>query len=161
MSSLTRTPSAALEDLLHRHPLFTDLPVAYVRTLADCATDVHFGTGETVFREGEEANRLYLICEGQVALQAFSLQAGALTIDTLEAGDLFGWSWLVPPHRWRFDARAVRRTHAIALDGARLREQCDKEPALGFELLRRVAALLDKRLQATRQQLLERFSVNA
>ena len=148
--------SDSIRELLAGHPLFEDFPPRYLDILVGCASNVYFGAGDRIFREGEEADRFYLLCDGEVSLKAFSLEHGPLPIQTLRDGDVFGWSWLVPPYRWRFDAEAQRTTHAIALDGRKLREQCETDPAFGYELLKRLATLMEQRLQATRAQLFER-----
>ena len=144
--------------LLAKHPLFADLPDEYARTLLSTASEATCDEGQIIFREGEPADRFYLIIEGRVDLEAFSLQYGSMVIDELESGDAFGWSVLVPPHRWRFDARARSRTRLLVLDGPALREHSEKDPGLGYALLQRFAMLLEQRLQAVRRQLIERRS---
>ncbi len=78
-------------------------------------------------------------------------------IETLGPGDVVGWSWLFPPYRWQFDAVALERVAAVALDGACLRAKCDDDTRLGFELTRRFAGVLIDRLQATRLRLLDLY----
>ena len=84
------------------------------------------------FQEGKEANTRYLIREGKVALEVVAPGHGSLTIETLGGGDMLGWSWLIPPYRSRFDARAVEMTRAIALDGKCLRAKCEEVSILGL-----------------------------
>lgn len=144
-----------LESLLGEHPLFSDLDPEMLATIAGCASNVRFDAGQVIFREGEEANRFYVIREGTVVLEAFHLERGSIPLQTLEAGQVLGWSWLVAPYRWRFDARCETDVRAFALDGACLRGKCTQEPRLGYELLKRFAMLLEQRLQATRRQLIE------
>jgi CRP-like cAMP-binding protein len=144
-----------LEGLLAENPLFSDLDAETLSTITGCASNVRFDAGQIIFREGEDAKRFYVLREGTVALEVFHLERGGIPLQHLDAGDVLGWSWLVPPYKWRFDARCVTRVRAFALDGACLRGKCAAEPRLGYELLKRFAMLLDTRLQATRQQLLE------
>jgi CRP-like cAMP-binding protein len=73
----------------------------------------------------------------------------------LGAGDVLGWSWLFPPYLWHFDARAATPTTAIFFYGTRLRELCDENHDLGYELMKRVSEIVIKRLQATRRELVE------
>jgi CRP/FNR family cyclic AMP-dependent transcriptional regulator len=82
-------------------------------------------------------------------------QRGAVTIETLHGGDVLGWSWLVPPHRTVYDARALGVVRTIALDGACLRGKCEEDPRLGYELLKRFTEVIVERLQATRLRLLD------
>jgi CRP-like cAMP-binding protein len=147
-----------LETVLSEHPFFTGLEQRYLRIIVGCASNVVFEKGQVIFREGEEADRFYLIRQGRVALEVHAAGIGTITIQTLDAGDILGWSWLVPPYRWHFDARAVETTRAIALDGDCLRRKCEEDHDLGYELLKRFAEIITQRLQATRLQLLDVYS---
>ena len=80
---------------------------------------------------------------------------GPVVIETLHDGDVVGWSWLFPPYRWQFDARALEPSRAIAFDGACLRGKCEADHELGYELMRRFAGSIIERLQATRLRLLD------
>ena len=144
-----------LERVLAEHPFFKDLERPYLELLAECASRVRFNAGEVIFRESEPANLFYLIRRGKVAVETFSPNRGSIIIQTLGEGQVLGWSWLIAPYRRRFDARAVELTRAIALDGECLREKCERDYHFGYELMKRVAQLMDQRLQATRLQLLD------
>ena len=72
-------------------------------------------------------------------------------IETIDAGEVVGWSWLFPPYRWHFDARAVDAdVRAIAFDGACLRGKCEDDPALGYELMKRFAQVMHRAPAARR-----------
>lgn len=144
-----------LEPILAAHPFFRDLDPRHLQLIVSCAANVRFEAGQFIFREGEEANQFYLLRHGTVSLDIFVPQRGALTIQTLREGDVLGWSWLFPPYRWHFDARAVSLTRALALDGKCLRLKCEDDHDLGYELFKRFARLMTERLQATRLQLLD------
>ena len=105
--------------------------------------------------EGEDASRFYIIPEGKVALETVGPRPEPVTIQTVEAGEVLGWSWLFPPYRWHFSARVVEQTRAIALDGVCLRTKGEADHNLGYELVKRVAQVMMERLQATRLQLLD------
>ncbi|MBV9095888.1 MAG: cyclic nucleotide-binding domain-containing protein, partial [Streptosporangiaceae bacterium] len=143
--------------LLGGHPFFAGLGVDAMELIAGCASNVHFHDGDYIFREGEGANRFYVIRRGRVALEIRSPGQGPLLIDTVDEGEVLGWSWLVAPHRYFFDARAVTPVGATALDGACLRGKCEADPELGYELLKRVTAELYKRLQSSRIRLLDLY----
>ena len=146
-----------LEGILAEHPFFAGLEPRHLQLLVGCASNVRFDAGQTIFREGEQANMFFLIRHGRVALDIYAAERGAITIDTLDEGDVLGWSWLVPPYHWQFDARAVELTRAIALDGKCLREKSEKDHDLGYELLMRFVQIIEQRLQATRLQLLNLY----
>lgn len=155
----TKTPTCAstagVETLLRNHPFLKGLTPHQIRLLTDCAMVMHFRPGELIFREGDPANRFYLIQKGKIALESPAGESGSIFIQTVGAGEVLGWSWLFPPYYWHFDARAIEPTQAIFFYGTPLREECETDHDLGFELLKRMAEVMVKRLQATRRQLLE------
>ena len=117
-----------LAEYLPEHPFFADFPDDVIGLLAGCATNVHFSTGEALFLEGEAANALYLIRRGRVAIQVHQPASGATTLATVDEGDVVGWSWLVPPYRWMFDARAMEETSAVSFDATCLRQKAEQDP---------------------------------
>jgi len=144
-----------LEELISAAPVFMGLSSAQLELIAGCGANQHFAAGERVFTEGGPAERFYLIREGAIALEVDAPGRGALVIETLHDGDVVGWSWLFEPYRWEFDARATVPTATVSFDGACLRGKCQDDHELGYQLMRRFAALLTERLQATRLQLLD------
>jgi CRP/FNR family cyclic AMP-dependent transcriptional regulator len=144
-----------LEPLLRDHPFLKDLAPEYLALLAGCATNVRFGAGSFLFREGGAADRCFLIREGKLALEIAAAGRGSIIVQTVGAGDVAGFSWLLEPHQWQFDGRVVEPVHAVALDGTCLRGKCADDPRLGFELTQLFARLAIQRLQATRLQLLD------
>lgn len=146
-----------MEDLLGGHPFFAGLGADAMELIAGCATNVHFAEGAYIFSQGEEADRFYLIRHGRVALEIGSPQQEPLIIDTVNEEEVLGWSWLVPPHTYFFDARAVTPVSAIALDGGCLRGKSEADPVLGYQLMKRVAVEMLKRLQSARIRLLDLY----
>ncbi len=144
-----------IETLLRASPVFEELEDDRLALVAGCASNVHFDQGAVIFREGEQADTFYLIRHGSVALEMFVPARGSAVIETIEAGDVVGWSWLFPPYRWHFDARVLTPVRATSFDGACLRGKCDDDPALGYDLMSRFAQVLIERLQWTRLRLLD------
>lgn len=136
------------------HPFLEDLSPEHLAILAECAMPTGFEAGQVVFREGEMANRFYLILEGRMVLEAGVREQPPVAVDTIAAGEVLGWSWLFPPYTWSFSARAVEPVRAIFFYGTWLRERCVADPGFGCELMRRTAAVVIRRLQATRMQLI-------
>ena len=151
-----------LEPLLRDHPFLRGLEPEYLALLAGCAANVRFREGSFMFREGEPAGQCFLIREGKMALEIDAPGRGSIIVQTLGAGDVTGFSWLLEPHRWEFDGRAIEPVRALALDGTCLRGKCADDPRLGFELTQLFARLAIRRLQATRLRLLDVYgNVNA
>jgi CRP/FNR family transcriptional regulator, cyclic AMP receptor protein len=144
-----------LEEILAEHAFFRGLPAADLQMIAGCGANVPFQDGQDLFREGDDANRFFLIRHGRVALEIGSPERGRVIVQTLGEGDVVGWSWLVPPYTMSCDARALGLTRATAFDGACIRQKCEADPRLGFELLKRFAHVSGQRLRATRLQLLD------
>jgi CRP-like cAMP-binding protein len=124
--------------------------------------------GDYLAREGETARAFYLIQSGRVELQTTMPdsevpQAGPgtwpelkpVTIQVVGPGEVVGWSWLVPPHSWRFDARAVEVVQGLVFDAEWLREQCENDTNLGFQIVKYMVSVLAERLTATRRRLVE------
>ena len=136
------------------HPFLAGMNHERLVLLTNCATPVHFGEEQIIFREGEMANRFYLIESGKVILQSTGRHGQPVVVDTIGAGDLLGWSWIFPPYVWHFTARASEPTDAIFFYGTILREYCERDHSLGYELFKRMSAVMVKRLQAARENML-------
>ena len=136
------------------HPFLAGMNHEQLVLLTDCAIPVHFEKGQIIFREGEMANRFYLIETGKVVLASSGGHDHPVLVDTIGAGDLLGWSWIFPPFIWHFDARAIEPTTAIFLYGI-LREYCEADPTLGYVLFKRMSEVMMRRLQAARVKLSE------
>ena len=146
---------ATLEQILQEHPFFAGAPAELIRLVAGCARNHIFHAGEYLFHEGEPANEFFLIREGKVALEIKAPAHPAIVFETLAVGDFAGSSWLIPPYRWVFDARAVELTRTTGIDAACLRGKCEADHDLGYEMMKRFLPALVKRLQATRLQILD------
>ena len=149
----------SLEPILRTHPFLEGLDSRFMELITGCASNVRFNAGEFLFHEDEEANQFYIIRQGRVAVESHAAGMDPIIIHTVEAGDILGWSWLVPPYYWHFDAKAVELTRAIALDGKCLRQKCENDHELGYELLKRFTNIITQRLEATRMQLLDFYGV--
>ncbi len=144
-----------LDQLISDSPVFAGLAPSHLELIAGCAVNERFAAGSYLFHEGRPADRFYLIREGSIALEVSVPGHGSHVLETLAEGEVVGWSWLFEPYRWQFDGRAVSATGVIAFDGVCLRGKCDSDHELGYELMRRFAASMLARLQATRLQLLD------
>jgi CRP-like cAMP-binding protein len=146
-----------LEHLLPDHPFFEGFDHETIALLAGCAHNVHFRPDELVFQEGQRADAFYLVRHGRVAIELHRPAGGPRILDTVEEGGVLGFSWLVPPYRWVFDARATEDTRAVSFDATCLRAKCEADPAVGYALMSRVAGLMLDRLLAARLRLLDLY----
>jgi CRP/FNR family transcriptional regulator, cyclic AMP receptor protein len=148
-------------EALGRHPFLHGMSPEHLAVLADEAHDVAFPARHRLFDDGGGASRFWLIQSGHVALDLHVPGQGRMKIDTIGMGELVGWSWMFPPYRWAFGAVAVSPVEAFEFDGRAVRARCESDPALGYELTRRLAHVVAKRLQATRIRLITASSMPA
>ena len=149
-----------LERILREHPFFADLSEEFCTLVCSCAKNVRFEAGQYLFRESEPANEFYLIRHGRVAFELHAPDRGAVTFQTLGEGEIVGVSWLIPPYRWTFDARALTLVRAIAMDATCLRQKCEADHDLGYDMMKRFMPVLIQRLQATRLQILDVYGAH-
>jgi CRP-like cAMP-binding protein len=148
-----------LERLLLSHPFLAGLPAEFGHLLIGCTRNMRFAEGEYLFREGGPADTFYLLREGQVALELKVPARDPVVFSTIGTGELVGASWLLPPYRWGFDARATQPTRAFGLDATCLRGKCEDDPRLGYDMMKRVLPVIVQRMIDTRQQLLDVYGV--
>ncbi len=142
-----------LEPIIKEHPFFKGLDQAHIETIVGCATNVVFKEKDIVFNEGDAADKFYLIRKGKISI--FIAHPQTITVQTLHNGDILGWSWLIPPHDYRFTAKANEETQAIVFDGKCLRGKCEQDKELGYELLKRLVGVSTARLEATMLQVID------
>jgi CRP-like cAMP-binding protein len=144
-------------ELAQELPALAALTPEHRRTIAGCGRNRVFARGDALVREGGPADAFFVLRSGSVAIETRDPARGPVTVETIHPGELVGWSWLVPPFRSAFDARALATTQVIEFDGACLRGKCDADPALGYDLLRMLAGVFTERLQNTRLRLLDLY----
>jgi CRP/FNR family cyclic AMP-dependent transcriptional regulator len=145
----TSSPLAALTD----HPFLSAIPIGSLRRLATHAQRRSYAAGEEIFVEGHVADRFFLIRQGLVRLDLEVPGRGRVQVETVGADSAFGWSWLFAPYQWHLSATAVERTTTLVFDADLLRSVMASDSVVGYELMRRFAAVMFDRLQATRLRL--------
>jgi CRP-like cAMP-binding protein len=149
-----------LTEILQQHPFLHGLSEEHMQTLVGCASNVRFPEGSRLISEGQIANKFFLIRTGRVALETEVSGRGSIRIQTSGPGEVLGWSWLISPYRWHFSGIATMDTRAIALDAECLRNKCETDPHFGYEMLKRLAIVMERRLEATRLQLLDVYGMS-
>lgn len=153
---MNQTVEPVLRDCL----FFNGLSDAHLKLITSNAKHVQFPEQHFIFREGDPANEFYIIWDGLVSVELWT-PGSATTVQTVDAGEVLGWSWVSPPYRWHFNAKTLRPTRALVLDGNWLRDKCEEDHDLGYEMLKRFVDLIASRLDATRLQLLDLYSVRS
>jgi CRP/FNR family cyclic AMP-dependent transcriptional regulator len=149
--------SADVHAILQRLTFTRDLGPADLQGLAEIAKPVSWQAGQAIFREGDRDDFLYLVVEGQAALEINVPPRGRVRILTVGPGEVFGWSSVYYQKPKTAGAAALEATQGLALDAARLRERSETDPRFGYWLARRLLEVVSERLKATRLQLLDVF----
>lgn len=141
-------------ETLRRFSLFAGIDPAAFKDLAMAGDEVNLKEGDWLFKEGEDADALYLILSGEVELKINLDEKGARQADlsTLVEGDVTGWSALLEPCAYTLNAVAAADTRVVKLDAAQLRELMDRNTNVGYVLMGRLAQALADRLTNLRVQ---------
>jgi CRP/FNR family cyclic AMP-dependent transcriptional regulator len=146
-----------LERIVLAHPFFAGLEAELGPVVSGCARNHRFDPGTYLAHEGDAADEFFLIRHGKVALEILPPGQQPIVFSTEGEGSIVGTSWLVPPYRWRIDARAVDLIRAIGINAACLRDKCEADPRLGYEMMKRIVPIIVGRLDETRLQILDVF----
>jgi CRP-like cAMP-binding protein len=144
-----------LGHILQEHPFFDDMDPAVLEIVVGCCSNVLFKSGSYLFRQGEAAEKFYLLRTGLVGLEFYVPGRQPISVETIEAGEIVGWSWLIPPFVWSSDARAIDTVRAVSVDGACLRRKMENDRALGYEMYKRFLPIVAKRMANNRLRILE------
>ena len=136
---------------------FSGLEENFMKAISVRSELQEFARGTYILEQGENANAFYVIESGEVSIEVGAHEAEQVEVQRLGAGEVLGFSWIFPPYRWRFSARANSQVAAVRVDAVDLRMDSTLEPALGFDLMRRFASVMAVRLQATRLELIGRL----
>jgi CRP/FNR family transcriptional regulator, cyclic AMP receptor protein len=139
---------------LAAHPFLNGMSPDHLAVLAQVASDITFPAGHRFFADGGHATCFWLIRSGHVTVDVDVPGQGPVPIGTIGMGELIGWSWLFPPFSWAFGAVAASQVETFEFDARKVRTWCASDQALGYEVTRRVAEVLTKRLKSTRYRLL-------
>ena len=150
-------PREALLAVLKQHPFVEEFQPQHIDKLISLAKEVEFARDQVLFHEGDDYHDFLLIVAGRVALE-IEAPGHTLRVQTLSAGDELGWSAILMGRGKHFQARALERVKAIALDGPTLQAACREDKAFGYALMYRMLGVVSERLQATRLQLLDMYS---
>ncbi|MCB9832095.1 MAG: cyclic nucleotide-binding domain-containing protein [Planctomycetes bacterium] len=144
-----------IEKLLGSHDFFDGMKAEDLALVAGCGSNVVYQPGELIARQGTAADFFLAIRHGRVAVEIYVPSSGALRLETVSENSVVGWSWLFEPYRWHFDIRALELTRAVRFDGHCLRKKCDDDPVLGYDFMKRFAAVAARRLEAARLQIID------
>ncbi|MGD8340018.1 MAG: cyclic nucleotide-binding domain-containing protein [Gammaproteobacteria bacterium] len=134
--------------------LFSGLSAEALDFLAEHAEHRHLGEGKVLFHQGDRATQFFLMLDGHLSLEIPAIEGPVLELQDIGPGRVAGWSWLIPPNRWHFQARARTEIDYLEFDGEAILAHCEAEPKFGYELVRRFSALMSERLDFARQKMM-------
>jgi CRP/FNR family transcriptional regulator, cyclic AMP receptor protein len=149
--------SNALGSVVEAHPFVAGLDPAHIAKLSGMAREMCFDKGQVIFPEGDEHREFYLLVQGMVALE-ISTHGGLLRVQTLYAGDEFGWSSILTGKGKVLQARALDRIDVLVFDGSELLEAFAADPSFGLAITMRLLGVVSERLSATRVQLVDLYA---
>jgi CRP-like cAMP-binding protein len=147
--------SATTTDIISHNAFFKGIPDDLAATLAGVSSMAELRIGQLLVRVGEPAGHFYIVERGLLSIEVYAAGRDPIVVDQVRVGDVVGWSWLVAPYRWRFDARAVEPTSVIDFDAITLREHLEADPRLGYEVTKRFVLVMSRRLASARERLVE------
>jgi len=147
-----------LIEYLQSHKAFSGLASEHIAVLADHAEETTVGAGALLFKQEDPAEHFYILLEGSIEVEVPSIMGPALIVQTLGKDDILGWSWLIPPFKWTFEAKAHKESRVLAFDGKALLQQCEEDNDFGYALMKRFAGLMSERLHAARLKMMDNWA---
>jgi len=135
---------AADESVIRTAPLFSALNDEEAASLRASMTQVKVSKGHTLFKEGDEGDRLYVVLEGKLKLGTTSIDGRENLLSILGPGEMFGELSLFDPEPRTATATAVTDAKLLALAHDQVIGLVTRHPQASLELLRRLAQRLRK-----------------
>ena len=147
-----------IKDYLQSHTVFADLKPAHLTLLANHATEQTFATGDLLFRQQDPAEHFYILLAGSIQVEVPAIMGPPLIVQTLGPEEVLGWSWLIPPYKWTFEAKADHDSKVLKFDGKGLLAKCENDNEFGYALMKRFAGLMSERLHAARLKMMDSWA---
>lgn len=147
----------SIEDYVNAHEFFSGLDKRGKKFLANSAENIKIEQGEVLFQPGASADKFYLLREGHISVRVPAVMGPPLEIQNLKTDQILGWSWLIPPYRWSFQALALEDSDLLEFDGSIILAHCEEDPAFGYALMKLFAGLMSERLDRARQKMMDQW----
>ncbi len=152
-------PSAFdLTDYLQNTSIFKDMPASLIQSLVDAGQVKEYKTGKCLFKQGDDAKHFYIVLSGRVAVEIPSIYGPPLVVQKLDENKVLGWSWLISPYKWTFEANAETDLQVIEFNGQQLLAACEADANLGYQLMKHFATLMSERLHEAREKMMDTWS---
>lgn len=139
--------------------LFFGLSDSELEKIASLAVEKQFEAGTTMFTAGDNAEELFVLREGRVAVQMTLPETGGLasrriTVDVVTRNEMAGWSAILEPYKYTFTAVCMQHTEVLSISGSKLRSLLRDNTKIGYEVMGGLAKVIAAGLNDTRQVLI-------
>jgi CRP-like cAMP-binding protein len=148
----------SITEYLSAHEFFSEFSDDSLKFLCECSSTREIKKGQILFLQGENADKFYVVRNGRISIQMPAIMGPALEIQTVDKDQVLGWSWLISPYQWNFQAKAEEDSELLQFDGTAILARCEQEPKFGYELLKKFAALMSVGLNAARQKMMNEWN---
>ena len=145
-------------EYLSAHEFFYEFSDDLLKFLCECSSTHEVKMGQILFRQGEKADKFYVVRNGRISLQLPAIMGPTLEIQTLDKDQVLGWSWLISPYKWNFQTKAEEDSELLQFDGVAILARCEQEPKFGYELLKKFAGLMSVGLNAAREKMMDEWN---
>lgn len=143
---------------LQSHKVFSELGSDALKVLVDHVEERSVAAGDLLFRQEDAAEQFFILLDGSIEVEVPSIMGPALVVQTLGNDEILGWSWLIPPYKWTFEAKARQDSKVLVFDGKALLQYCEEHNNFGYELMKRFTALMSERLNAARLKMMDNWA---
>ena len=148
----------SITEYLSAHEFFSEFSDDVLKFLCECSSMHEIKKGQILFRQGEHADKFYVVRSGRISIQMPAIMGPTLEIQTVDEDQVLGWSWLISPYKWNFQTKAEEDSELLQFDGVAILARCEQEPKFGYELLKKFAGLMSVRLNAARQKMMDEWN---
>ena len=148
----------SITEYLSAHEFFSEFSDDVLKFLCECSSTREIKKGQILFLQGEHADKFYVVRSGRISIQMPAIMGPTLEIQTVDENQVLGWSWLISPYQWNFQTKAEEDSELLQFDGAAILAQCEQDPKLGFELVKKFAALMSRGLNAARLKMMDEWN---
>ena len=148
----------SITEYLSAHEFFSEFSDDVLKFLCECLSMREIKKGQILFRQGEHADKFYVVRSGLISIQMPAIMGPALEIQAVDEDQVLGWSWLISPYKWNFQTKAEEDSELLQFDGVAILARCEQEPKFGYELLKKFAGLMSVRLNAARQKMMDEWN---
>jgi len=166
------------KELFQNFPIFSDIPQEHASEIARHGEIMEFESNDTVFHDGENACELYGLLDGEIEL-SFLVKEKLLktniqfeeyiqthietiekqiVVDSIEPGEIFGWSSLVKPNRFSATAKCSKPARIFSLPADKLKLYFEQNPQIGFVFMEHLTEVISHRLKNRTNKLIEAWS---